>query len=921
MILWLLLFTLNILQGQTSYKVLIERLNNNIDAKRIERNLELAHTADFKKALEGFTCVEQGKINHLMGLSYYLLYKEANAVEYFERAVFDNWKDCREVEEKDVANTMFNIGICYQYSTEIHKGKYYLDTALMIMEHVENYPKEDLASKYEGAGYYYLELNNYSRAENLLRQAANLEEYVDSYTLMNIRLNQLILYNTYAKYDEAESIFLRVDSLYHQNFQEYDNELRVLYFLNTAAVCLHLNRFDESEQRIQEAFKYISNEDVGLRSDAKEILGNICVKREKYKEARRWFTESYAFRKKHNLRVQDKLAESISLHNLSEVEYFLGNYDNAIELINESINIISSKLKKDASNNPILEDERINFPISFVRHLQLKELILSKQNNKDDLTERLDLLYKIDTIIYRSMQNLSFENSKLELLVIIQTQTDEALDVCKQLYDYTNNSDYLSKAFYFSSQAKSYILQQVIQEKRFFDTKADPKVLDEITTARNRIAAIQNQLLVTESDSLLQLLVGRELELEKLLSNFTNAVQSSFWDNKMDFTIEQIQAKMPKSYVLLDIFEGQDQVFFTWIVKDKVLLETMKTKDVLVDIDSLNYYNRNPSVHYDRQYAQDLYRKIFTDQVQEMLPQNYRLKIIPEGNFFNLNVETLIDKQGEFLFTHTPISYCYHPAFLFSNRGYNSKKRFLGFGTGYTDELDQQLRRKKFMSANQSLGKLNNSEHEIIACNRFMKGRTFLGREASLTNFKKHAPDYDVIYLSLHGVVDEEKGLRTGIIFDNREEQFVLDDNDLIELELKSDLIVMSACHSANGKNFKGEGLKGMTRSFFASGAKNVLSSLWTAGETASMQILPNFLQNYTDNYPKDISLNKSKLDYIESNPPMLSHPYYWANFVIYSGFEGMHSPYRYLYMALMIFGLLLLIYLIFLWKKRRRIF
>lgn len=889
-----------------------EFLLENIEKQNSQANIDFVESERFHLLLAKLKCKEAGKLNHLAGVSYYTDYQENKAIGYFKTAAYTNWKNCPDVSKEDIANTIYNIGVCYQYSSEIYKGKQYLDTAIVILESIPDYPKSEIGYKYEGVGYYYVETNNYHRAHSYLQQASNLAEHLDPITLVTIRINQMILYNKYSKYEEARAVYKETEHFFNKNESSLDDDLKAVYFINVAEIKYNLEDYDKSEFYVNRAFKF-SLDDTELASDLYEILGNICNEKNDLQCAKEYFNKAYSIREKTPSTVQSNLAESYTLHNLSEVYLKEGRFSKALELIDQAIKLTVNYSKYDREGNPILKGRQLSSPLELVFHLQLKEKIILKINDANSLIRIFHIAGKIDSIIDKSMQSLSFEQSKLELLPLIQTHTDEAIEVALRLYQETNDENYLTKALYFSTQAKSYILQQVIQENRFFHDNADPLIEQEVNTIKSDIAEIQNALLIKESDSLLNALITQEMKLEQAMAKFHETTEES--QDRTELSYDDIQERLSDDMVLLDIYEGDRNVYFFWITKDRIHYTVDPTDVIVPQIDSINRYNSDPSIPYDSICSNTLYRTIFDDKVHDFLPKDYRLKVIPEGTFFQLNFETLLDNEGKFLFFNHPVSYAYHPKFLFQERKGKDSYKFLGFGTHYNENLDRELRRKKYIKPTQSLGKLYNAEAEVLSCNEFMEGSLFLGTKASLENFKKHAPDYNIIYLSLHGLVDEKEGLKTGIAFDNTEKQFVLDDSDLNELRLQSKLIIMSACHSASGKNFKGEGLKGMTRSFFASGAKNVLSSIWTAGENSSMQILPLFLKKYVSGHPMDISIQKSKIDYIKASPPLLRHPFYWGNYVVYGEYEKEGDASKW---SWYVGGLLLLIGLSFLVFRRK---
>jgi CHAT domain-containing protein len=59
----------------------------------------------------------------------------------------------------------------------------------------------------------------------------------------------------------------------------------------------------------------------------------------------------------------------------------------------------------------------------------------------------------------------------------------------------------------------------------------------------------------------------------------------------------------------------------------------------------------------------------------------------------------------------------------------------------------------------------------------------------------------------------------------------------IYDLELRADLVVLSACQTAVGKEFRGEGMVALTRGFFAAGAPRVIASHWNVDDRATSEL------------------------------------------------------------------------------------
>jgi CHAT domain-containing protein len=104
---------------------------------------------------------------------------------------------------------------------------------------------------------------------------------------------------------------------------------------------------------------------------------------------------------------------------------------------------------------------------------------------------------------------------------------------------------------------------------------------------------------------------------------------------------------------------------------------------------------------------------------------------------------------------------------------------------------------------------------------------------------------------------------------------------EIYNLKLKANLVTLSACQTGLGKISKGEGVVGLSRALAYAGAKNILVSFWSVGDTSTAALMTDFyghlLNGNTLNYSQN--LRKAKLDLIQKGD--FSAPYYWAPFVL----------------------------------------
>jgi CHAT domain-containing protein len=104
--------------------------------------------------------------------------------------------------------------------------------------------------------------------------------------------------------------------------------------------------------------------------------------------------------------------------------------------------------------------------------------------------------------------------------------------------------------------------------------------------------------------------------------------------------------------------------------------------------------------------------------------------------------------------------------------------------------------------------------------------------------------------------------------------------SEIFNLRLPADLVVLSACQTALGKEIKGEGLVGLTRGFMYAGAERVVASLWQVDDQATAQLMRHFYHGMLkDNLRPAAALRAAQIEMSKSS--RWSSPYYWAGFVI----------------------------------------
>jgi CHAT domain-containing protein len=144
---------------------------------------------------------------------------------------------------------------------------------------------------------------------------------------------------------------------------------------------------------------------------------------------------------------------------------------------------------------------------------------------------------------------------------------------------------------------------------------------------------------------------------------------------------------------------------------------------------------------------------------------------------------------------------------------------------------------------------------------------------------------YSIVHFATHGLLDSRNPELSGIVLslvgsDGRPIDGFLRLEEIYNLKLNANLVVLSGCQTALGREIRGEGLVGLTRGFLYAGAPRVMASLWSIRDRATAEFMRRFYEALLKEglAPSD-ALRRAQLSM--SHDPQWKDPYYWAAFIL----------------------------------------
>ncbi|MDQ2854709.1 MAG: CHAT domain-containing protein, partial [Acidobacteriota bacterium] len=145
--------------------------------------------------------------------------------------------------------------------------------------------------------------------------------------------------------------------------------------------------------------------------------------------------------------------------------------------------------------------------------------------------------------------------------------------------------------------------------------------------------------------------------------------------------------------------------------------------------------------------------------------------------------------------------------------------------------------------------------------------------------------DYRILHFATHGLLDTAHPEFSGLVFslydkDGKAQDGFLRLDQIYNLNLNSEMVVLSACQTALGKDVRGEGLIGLTRGFMYAGAKRVVASLWKVDDAATAEFMKRFYQRVLQRKLSPSSALRQTQNEMRVIPRYAS-PYFWAGFTL----------------------------------------
>ncbi len=318
-----------------------------------------------------------------------------------------------------------------------------------------------------------------------------------------------------------------------------------------------------------------------------------------------------------------------------------------------------------------------------------------------------------------------------------------------------------------------------------------------------------------------------------------------------------------KDFTILEYFITDKAVYLFLFDQGKLYIKEMpfdKNKLFLL-IKSFRGEITNPKGVISTDYSQELYDLLIAP-VRSYISKN-RLYIIPHGWLHYIPFQALIN-DGRYLVEDFAITYA--PSATILKIWLNKEKR---------------NKSTAFILGNPDIGEkgpdLHYAEKEAISIGKIFKTKEIIGKSATESVFKEHANKFDVIHIAAHASFDSNNPLNSYIwLSKDSNNDGQLKATEFYQMNLRANLLTMSACETGLSYVSKGDETLGLCRGVMYAGVNSILSSLWSVEDESTEYLMTKFYENLKT-MPKDISLQKAQLQTMGN----FLQCYKWAPFIL----------------------------------------
>jgi CHAT domain-containing protein/tetratricopeptide (TPR) repeat protein len=272
------------------------------------------------------------------------------------------------------------------------------------------------------------------------------------------------------------------------------------------------------------------------------------------------------------------------------------------------------------------------------------------------------------------------------------------------------------------------------------------------------------------------------------------------------------------------------------------------------------------------------------------------LVIAPDNKLWDLPFQALMPGANRFLIEDAAIAYA--PS-LTALREMTKRREKRGADLASTTLLAlgnpllgrEGVNRAASTLRDEKFDPLPEAEEEVKALRRLYgisRSKVYIGAEAREDRVKSEAGQARILHFAAHGMLNNASPMYSHLALaeGGANEDGLLEAWELMQLDMKADLAVLSACETARGRIGAGEGMIGFSWAMFIAGVPSIVVSQWKVESASTRDLMVDFHRSLISQPgvgkakpTKSEALRQAALKVMKN--PETRHPFYWAAFVL----------------------------------------
>ena len=461
--------------------------------------------------------------------------------------------------------------------------------------------------------------------------------------------------------------------------------------------------------------------------------------------------------------------------------------------------------------------------------------------------EAVEIVENQRSTIYTEKQRISYFERKF--------------DMYSSLISLLIKTGKVEEAFEYVERSKSRALVDILgQSEIVFAEKTDKKTYDEIILTQLELDTLLAETSISPSQNeIISRKIERSIKVEPKESQFEIASLA----NVTTVTSQEALKMSTGNFDIIEYFLTDKNLFIFIISKGEIRVVSLSISRDEIDRLLLDFRAKVVARNKNTNLSAKALYYLLIDPVKQFLSSS-KICIIPHSILHYIPFQALYDGNNYLIQQHQVF---YAPSvtvlrFCLQKRS-QSKQSLLALGPPPFDDESLQL-------------KFAESESYLVSTN-FEQNLLLLRDQASESNFRKYAGEYDIVHIATHGYFSKDAPMRSYLLLlGDQDNDGKLSAYELFGIKLNAYLVTLSACQTAVSRVSRGDEMLGLVRGLIYAGTPSIVASLWNVDDASTAELMNEFYSNLTT-MDKAEALQYAQIKIMKEK----KSPFFWAPFVL----------------------------------------